>query len=541
MNFENLPDNWKVVRLGRVAEIIMRQSPPSSTYNTERLGLPFLQGKFEFGERYPTPIKWCSNPLKIAHKGDILISVRAPVGDVNISPYDLCIGRGLAAVRPFKDKVHMLYLFFFLKNMKHELEKLGGGSTFSAITKDILTNLPIPLPPLPEQKRIVEILSLAEDLIKKQKETIALIDKILMAKFLEMFGDPATNPKGWEVKRLGEVVKPIRNTVLPQEAKSLYVGLEHVQSGEIFLRKWGTSSEVVSAKYEFQKGQILYGKLRPYLDKAVIATVNGICSTDLLVLDADIKNILPTTIIFYLHASHFIEYATSHMRGIQHPRVSWRDLKNYLIPLPPIQLQKQFAQIVEEFEKKREEMQRTLEILESLFKLLQKKAFTGELTAEWREQNNVEWEIPQITERQAVLLASIYYHQNMVQKPAMVTVAMKSAFLLQQEAGLNLGYEFIPYKYGPFSREVYEDIEELEKNLLVERVKPKKDIEMTEIRLIEEFKDWTEKIIDSLPKDIKEIVKEYIEKYGKMELNELLDYVYAKYPEYAAKSKRRRK
>jgi len=228
------------------------------------------------------------------------------------------------------------------------------------------------------------------------------------------------------------------------------------------------------------------------------------------------------------------------MRGIQHPRVSWRDLKNYLIPLPPIQLQKQFAQIVEEFEKKREEMQRTLEILESLFKLLQKKAFTGELTAEWREQNNVEWEIPQITERQAVLLATIYYHQAMVQKPAMVTVAMKSAFLLQQEAGLNLGYDFIPYKYGPFSKEVYEDIEELEKNLLVERVKPKKDIEMTEIRLIEEFRDWTEKIIDSLPEDIKEIVKEYIEKYGKMELNELLDYVYSKYPEYAVISKRKR-
>ena len=206
------------------------------------------------------------------------------------------------------------------------------------------------------------------------------------------------------------------------------------------------------------------------------------------------------------------------------------------IPLPPIELQKEFAQIVEEFEKKREEMQKTLEILESLFKLLQKKAFTGELTAEWREQNNVEWEIPQITERQAVLLASIYYHQAMVQKPAMVTVAMKSAFLLQQEAGLNLGYDFIPYKYGPFSKEVYEDIEELEKNLLVERVKPKKDLEMTEIRLIEEFKDWTEKIIDSLPEDIKEIVKAYIEKYGKMELNELLDYVYAKYPEYALTS-----
>jgi hypothetical protein len=153
--------------------------------------------------------------------------------------------------------------------------------------------------------------------------------------------------------------------------------------------------------------------------------------------------------------------------GGAQPNLSQDFIQSIKLPLPPIELQREFAQIVEEFEKKRKEMQKTLESLKSLFKLLQKKAFTGELTAEWREQNKVEWELPKITERQAVLLASIYYHQNLIQKPAMVTVAMKSAFLLQQEAGLNLGYDFIPYKYGPFSKEVYEDIEELEKNLLV--------------------------------------------------------------------------
>ena len=187
------------------------------------------------------------------------------------------------------------------------------------------------------------------------------------------------------------------------------------------------------------------------------------------------------------------------------PEIKRTTLRNFQIPLPPIQLQQQFAQIVEEFEKKRKELQNTLEILESLFKILQKKAFTGELTAEWREKQKVDWELPKITERQAILLALLYYSHIVLKKPAMLTFAMKEAFLLQREAGLNLGYEFIPYKYGPFSKEVYEDLEELEKNLLVERIKPKKDVEMTEIRLIEEFKDWTEKIIDSLPEDIKAV------------------------------------
>ncbi len=98
---------------------------------------------------------------------------------------------------------------------RHLLESLSPGSNRKTLTINALTNLTIPLPPLPEQKRIVEILNLAEDLIKKQKEAIALIDKILMAKFLEMFGDPATNPKGWEVRKLGEVTEVLSESIAP--------------------------------------------------------------------------------------------------------------------------------------------------------------------------------------------------------------------------------------------------------------------------------------------------------------------------------------
>lgn len=539
MNFENLPETWKVVRLGRVAEIIMGQSPPSLTYNTNGIGLPFLQGKAEFGEIYPNPKRWCSSPVKVAKEGDILISVRAPVGDINIAPYALCIGRGLAALRGNDSLLNQLYLFYYLKNQKSEIEQLSGGSTFQAITRQDLEFFPIPLPPLPEQKRIVEILSLAEELIRKQKEAIALIDKLLMAKFLEMFGDLATNPKGWEVRRFEDIVDIFDNQRIPVNSKERekrkakarklypYYGAngqvdwidDYIFDGEYLLiaedgGSWGAfekTSYRVSGKFWVNNhAHIVKGK-------------KGVAINEYLELVINILDI------------------TKFMSGTTRGKLTQSDMKRIQVPLPPIELQKQFAQIVEEFEKKREEMQKTLETLESLFKLLQKKAFTGELTADWREQNNIQWELPEITERQAVLLASIYYHQNFIQKPAMITVAMKEAFLLQQEAGLNLGYDFIPYKYGPFSKEVYEDIEELEKNLLVERVKPRKDIEMTEIKLIDEFKDWAERIIKTLPQEIKETIKAYTGKYGRMELDKLLDYVYAKYPEYAIKSKRKRR
>jgi type I restriction enzyme S subunit len=95
-----IPKEWKIAKLSdeKLAEIIMGQSPPSSTYNKEGKGLPFLQGKMEFGKVYPSPMMYCSQPIKIAEPNDILISVRAPVGDVNVAPYRLCIGRGLAAI-----------------------------------------------------------------------------------------------------------------------------------------------------------------------------------------------------------------------------------------------------------------------------------------------------------------------------------------------------------------------------------------------------------------------------------------------------------
>jgi type I restriction enzyme S subunit len=95
---------WPLVKLGDVCEIIMGQSPPGDTYNKEGRGLPFYQGKIDFGKVHlQSPSAWCTEPLKIAEPGDILISVRAPVGPTNLTGEKCCIGRGLAAIRPKKE------------------------------------------------------------------------------------------------------------------------------------------------------------------------------------------------------------------------------------------------------------------------------------------------------------------------------------------------------------------------------------------------------------------------------------------------------
>src|SRR3989337_815218 len=109
-----LPKGWVWTRLGEVSEIILGQSPPSSTYNKNGNGLPFYQGKLEFGNIYPTPQKWCTAPKKIAEKEDVLISVRAPVGPTNISPERCCIGRGLAAIRGLGG-IETLFILYLMR------------------------------------------------------------------------------------------------------------------------------------------------------------------------------------------------------------------------------------------------------------------------------------------------------------------------------------------------------------------------------------------------------------------------------------------
>jgi type I restriction enzyme S subunit len=168
---KKLPEGWKWVRLGdkEVSKIIMGQSPPSFTYNTEKKGLPFYQGKKDFGLHHPIPTVWCSEPKRIAEEGDILISVRAPVGPTNIANEKCCIGRGLAVIRP---KIERDYLLFLLKYNVERLKKKGRGSTFDAINKDKLYDFKIILPPLPERQKIVSKLDKQMAQIEMMKKEV---------------------------------------------------------------------------------------------------------------------------------------------------------------------------------------------------------------------------------------------------------------------------------------------------------------------------------------------------------------------------------
>jgi len=145
---------WAQCGFNDIADVVMGQSPPSSTYNKDGQGLPFFQGKAEFQDIYPSIEKYCTEPNKIAQKGAVLMSVRAPVGPTNVAPDKCCIGRGLAAFHPLGG-ITTSYLLYLIRSIERELAKDGTGTTFSAINKQYIEEVRFTLPPLNEQHRIV--------------------------------------------------------------------------------------------------------------------------------------------------------------------------------------------------------------------------------------------------------------------------------------------------------------------------------------------------------------------------------------------------
>ncbi len=179
--FEEMFGDIKKCHLSDMADIIMGQSPDSSTYNDKRNGLPFYQGKTEFGDKYiKDPIMWCTAPTRISEKDDILLSVRAPVGSVNIATEKCCIGRGLAAIRN-KNIASSLFLFHALKALEKQIEASGVGTTFKAITKDGVYKIAIPNAKTELQNEFVNFAQQAEQSKQQLQKSLDSLNATMRA------------------------------------------------------------------------------------------------------------------------------------------------------------------------------------------------------------------------------------------------------------------------------------------------------------------------------------------------------------------------
>lgn len=211
----------QIKKLKDCCTIIAGQSPESKYYNADGIGLPFFQGKADFGELYPTIRVFCSQPTKTAEKDDILLSVRAPVGPTNLAPCKVCIGRGLTAIRP-SEVLLTRYVLLFFRYFEAQLASKGTGTTFKAITQDVVKSLEIPIPPISDQERIVarieELFSQLDAGVETLKKTKAQLAVYRQAVLKEAFDTTANHvPLGSiSVSRLGKMLDKEKNVGIPR-------------------------------------------------------------------------------------------------------------------------------------------------------------------------------------------------------------------------------------------------------------------------------------------------------------------------------------
>ena len=247
-------------------------------------------------------------------------------------------------------------------------------------------------PPLPEQHAIAHVLQIIQEAKFTRQREIALERerKAALMEYLFLHGtkdelrkqtEIGEIPESWEVVQLKEIANLRRESVKPKDCQGLnFVGLEHIDSGESMLKRWGDASEMKSAKNRFYPDDVLYGKLRSYLDKAVIAEMGGICSTDILVFSADSK-MVPRFLVYLLHTEAFVNHAVATSTGISHPRTSWDSLGKFTFALPSLSEQHAIAAVFQAIDEKTAALEREVEYLDELFHAVLDELMTGQRSA----------------------------------------------------------------------------------------------------------------------------------------------------------------
>lgn len=376
-----------MARLGDFCDINMGQSPDSSSYNDAGQGLPFYQGNADFGVRYPTPRVYCSQPCKIAHKGDVLISVRAPIGALNIANETCCIGRGLAAIAIDENKCSKEYFWYAIAAKVDELNAKGTGSTFKAISKSVLFDTNIVLPALNEQKKAYGCLSLVDELISLRKKQLQKLDDLVKSRFVEMFGDPNTNPMGWTEYPLSEMLNILGGYAFRSEGFCEADGIPVLRIGNINAGFFKPVNMVFWEEDESLERYIMYpGDLVMSLTGTVGKDDYGnVCMLgndyDKYYLNQrnaklELKEGLDKHYLSQLLRFEKIKKRlTGISRGVRQANISNKDILGLRVPIPPIALQWQYATFVTQVDKSKLTVQQGLDKLELLKQSLMQKYF----------------------------------------------------------------------------------------------------------------------------------------------------------------------
>jgi len=384
----SFPGDWSVVRLADISIKIGTGATPAGgqrSYLRTRSRFALVRSQNVFDRRFDAgDLAFITDQQAerlrgaMLEPGDLLLNItgdgvtfaRACAVPAEILP--ACVNQHVAIIRVDRTVAEPGYVLAYLTHpaVKEYIESFNAGGSRRAITKAHIESFELPLPPLPEQRAIAHILGTLDDKIELNRRMNETLEGIVRALFKSWFVDfdpvrakadgrdpglpePIADlfpdsfedselgeiPRGWRIGTLGEVAENPRRSVQPSEieASTPYIGLEHMPRRCIALSEWGVADSLGSNKFEFRKGEILFGKLRPYFHKVGVAPVNGVSSTEIVVVTPRTEKWFGF-VLGHISSDAFIDYTHAGSTGTRMPRTSWAEMARYPVVLPTAQV-----------------------------------------------------------------------------------------------------------------------------------------------------------------------------------------------------------
>ncbi|MYD69505.1 MAG: restriction endonuclease subunit S [Acidobacteria bacterium] len=392
-----------MITLGALCSFLNGGTPSRRVARYYQGDVPWITGADISGPRVDTARSFITEEA-ISHSatnrvpaGTVLLVTRTSVGKVALTPRELCFSQDITAITPDPNLLDTSYLVHFLRTKQPHLERLARGATIKGVTREAVANLAIPLPPLAEQERIAGILDAADALRARRREALNQFDALLQSTFLDMFGDPVTNPMRWRVGRLDNYFSKTRPGTCCGPFGSALKKREYVEDG---IPVWGIDNVKPNQfvqerslfitptkfaqlrRYSVEPGDILISRAGTVgrMCVAVPTVEESIIGSNLIRLSLDQSAMLP------VYFASLYTFCGERLPGLRasgdenaYSFLNTTRLKSLVVPLPPLDVQRRFAAIVESIREQRIRHRAHLAELDILFASLQSRAFRGDL------------------------------------------------------------------------------------------------------------------------------------------------------------------
>ncbi len=391
---------WKTVRLGDVCEIQSGGTPSRSKIEYWKNGnIPWVKigdfsGKYlEKTSEFITQQGLDNSSAKLFSKGTILYSIFATLGEVSILNIDATTNQAIAGIKLRNEsEINIDFFYLYLKSLKDEVNRIGRGVAQNNINLSILKNFIIPLPPLETQKQIAAVLDKCTSLISKYKKILEKYDTLIKSRFIEMFGDPILNPMGWEIKPMGDLLSVLTDFSANGSYKTLDSNVIMYDEPNYALMIRTTDLESGdfrnNVKWVDEKAYNLLSKSKIY-GKEIIMNKIGSAGKVYLMPELNIpvtlgrnaflfrykENINSVYIYFLLTSEYGQNEIKPYIRGAVTKTITKDDVRKIRIPVPPLTLQNDFVTFVQQIDKSKFAVQKSLEKAETLYKSLMQEYF----------------------------------------------------------------------------------------------------------------------------------------------------------------------